>query len=55
MEFQGLKSILALPITKEENPIGFVGFETVKNEVDWTQDEIYLLSKFSKLISLSSG
>ncbi|MHA1200503.1 MAG: GAF domain-containing protein [Candidatus Heimdallarchaeaceae archaeon] len=50
MEFQGVKSILAVPILGEESPIGFVGFETVKKEKQWKEDHLALLKSVSELI-----
>ena len=51
MEFQGLKSILAIPIPGEKTPIGFIGFETVKKEKKWKEEHLELLKKVAELIS----
>lgn len=50
MEFQGLKSILALPILGDKNPIGFIGFETVRKEKQWKEEHLELLKIVSRLI-----
>ncbi|MCE7742963.1 MAG: GAF domain-containing protein [Candidatus Heimdallarchaeota archaeon] len=53
MEFQGVKSILAIPISGEKIPIGFIGFETVKKEKRWKEDHLELLKSVSELILLN--
>ena len=50
MEFQGLKSILAIPIAGEKQPIGFIGFETIKKEKQWKEEHLELLKVVSELI-----
>ena len=50
MEFQGLKSILAIPIVGEQGPIGFIGYETVKKEKQWKEEQLELLKVVSELI-----
>jgi transcriptional regulator with GAF, ATPase, and Fis domain len=50
MEFQGLKSILAIPIIDEKNPIGFIGFETIKKEKQWKNEHLELLKIIAKCI-----
>ncbi len=53
MEFQGVKSILAIPISREDNPIGFIGFETVKKEKKWTEEHLELLKQVAELILMN--
>ena len=50
MEFQGLKSILAIPIHGRENPIGFLGFETIKKEKQWKEEHLEILKTVAELI-----
>ena len=50
MEFQGLKSILAIPIIGDDNPIGFIGFETIKKEKQWKPDHLEALISVSEII-----
>lgn len=50
MEFQGLKSILALPIISKDSAIGFLGFETIRKEKNWTNEHIEALKQVAELI-----
>jgi len=50
MEFQNLKSILAIPIAGEQEPIGFIGYETIKKEKQWKEEHLDLLKAVSDLI-----
>ena len=52
MSFQGLKSILAVPIIKEENTIGFIGYETIKKEKIWNNEDLKALKVVACLIAL---
>jgi GAF domain-containing protein len=51
MNFQGVKSILAVPILKKSNPIGFIGYETVKKENNWKDEDLKALQLVAKLIA----
>lgn len=53
MDFQGLRSILAVPIISDSVSIGFLGFETIKKEENWSEKDLYLLKHVSRLIGLS--
>lgn len=53
MNFQGLKSILAIPIIKDSIPIGFIGFETVKKEAVWKNEDLKALEKVAGLIAIN--
>ncbi len=50
MVFQGLKSILAIPILGKDKPIGFIGFESVKKEKQWKEEHLELLKSVSEFI-----
>jgi len=52
MSFQGLKSILAVPIIKEANTIGFIGYETIKKEKIWNNEDLKALKVVACLIAL---
>ncbi len=51
MNFQGVKSILAVPILKDSNPIGFIGYETVKKEISWKDEDSKALELVADLIA----
>ncbi|MCE7748179.1 MAG: hypothetical protein GPJ51_07270 [Candidatus Heimdallarchaeota archaeon] len=52
MSFQGLKSILAVPIIKETNTIGFIGYETIKKEKIWNNEDLKALKIVACLITV---
>lgn len=50
LEFQNIKSLLTVPLMLENQCIGFVGFDSVKNHHEYSEDEVTLLKVFAKLI-----
>ncbi len=51
MNFQGVKSILAVPIIKEANTTGFIGYETIKKEKLWSNEDLKALELVASLIT----
>jgi len=51
MNFQGVKSILAVPIIKETNTIGFIGYETIKKGRIWNNEDLKALELVASLIT----
>jgi len=50
LQAQTIKSLLAVPMMKGKDCIGFVGFDSVKNDHSYTQKEKKLLKLFSQLL-----
>ncbi|TVR77797.1 MAG: PAS domain S-box protein [Saprospirales bacterium] len=50
LEPQGIKSMLAVPMMSEGEPIGFVGFDSVRDIRKYTQTEKKLLYLFSQML-----
>ena len=49
LERQGVKSLINIPMFSEGNFIGFVGFDSVKNEKVWTHEHINILKIVSEM------
>ncbi len=47
---QGIKSLLAIPLTHDEACIGFVGFDSVKSHYNYADKELQLLNVFSHMV-----
>lgn len=47
---QGIKSLLTLPIRREEKLLGFVGFDSVRQHHYYTEQERLLLSVFAQIL-----
>jgi PAS domain S-box-containing protein len=43
LEAEDVRSFVALPMMSDGQPIGFLGFETVRRETSWNQDTVTLL------------
>lgn len=43
LEFESIKSLVLVPMVYEGRVIGFVGFDSVRSEKTWSQDDITLL------------
>ncbi|SDY51077.1 response regulator [Tindallia californiensis] len=48
---QAIKSLLTIPILMEKKCLGFIGFDSVKKEKKWIEDEIVLLKVMAELFS----
>lgn len=48
---QGIHSMLLIPVADGKNSFGFIGFESVHEEMHWRQDESSLLVNFSQTIA----
>ncbi len=51
IEPQGIRSLLLLPLVQRNKNIGFVGFDAVRADKDFTNNEIILLRIFAELIA----
>jgi len=49
--YQGIKSLLVVPITYKNKPKGFIGFDMVKEATHWESEAINLLRTVSKMIT----
>lgn len=52
LESQNIKSLLAIPIMVENESVGFIGFDSVKDLKTWNDDEVKLLKVLSSLLSI---
>ena len=52
-EMQGIQSLMIAPLLVNRQVIGFVGFDAVREERQWRDDEIALLDLTSNIISLA--
>ncbi|TVP76560.1 response regulator [Thioalkalivibrio sp.] len=50
LEFQGICSLLLLPVMQGENLTGFVGFDAVESVREWSSAEIRFLQVFASLM-----
>lgn len=51
LEYQGVKSILVLPINLKQSLVGFVGFDNVESSEHWSVNDIDLLSTTASVFS----
>ena len=49
LQLQGIKSLIAVPIMDEDTCLGFVGFDAVRQEVDWSEDHISLVKMIAEI------
>ncbi len=47
---QQIKSILCVPVVKDENLIGFFGFDSVREKQEWEENQIALLKVIAELV-----
>ena len=50
LESQGIISLLSIPIFNQNTAIGFIGFETLKNEKKWKQSDVNMLRTVGSII-----
>lgn len=50
LEVQDIKSLLALPLMKEGNCIGFIGFDSVNNHYTYTERDKKILTLFAEML-----
>lgn len=48
---EGIKSLVCVPIYKGDAVAGFIGFDSVRNEKTWREDDINLLRIVGEIIS----
>ncbi len=51
LEPQGVRSLVVVPMTIANELLGFVGFDSVRTQRDWKEDEIYLLRILGNLFA----
>lgn len=51
LEMQNIQSVLVLPLISDNELIGFLGFDSVKEQRTWSNDSIILLRMVSDIIS----
>jgi signal transduction histidine kinase len=49
-ESEGIKSLVLVPLYVEDTDVGFIGFDSVKKEREWTPDTISLLKIVGEII-----
>jgi PAS domain S-box-containing protein len=49
-EFQGILSVLLVPLLQDDRPIGFVGFDAVQAPRDWSEAEVRFLRVLSSIL-----
>lgn len=50
LTMQSIKSVLTVPLMHQNKPIGFVGFDAVKEKRDFSEEEILLLNVFARAL-----
>jgi PAS domain S-box-containing protein len=50
LEAQGIRSLLLVPVLQGDRLTGFVGFDAVNSERDWSSGEIHFLQVFASLM-----
>jgi len=53
LESAGIKSILATPLMSKNNLIGFIGFDSIRDNVKWSEEKISLLKIVGDLLVLA--
>ena len=48
---QGIQSVLVTPMTSDHGLFGFIGFDSVAHERNWTKEEVNLLSMLSGVVA----
>lgn len=51
LEPQGIQSLITLPLTGESQCLGFIGFDAVRNQRDWTDEERGLLRILAEIFA----
>ena len=51
LEYQGIKSILVLPVNVKQKLVGFIGFDDVASSDSWSTNDIDLLSTTASIFS----
>jgi PAS domain S-box-containing protein len=49
LEPQGVRSLITLPLMRDETCVGFVGFDAVRQERSWQDEEVLLLRLLARL------
>ncbi len=50
-ESEGIQSLVCVPMVRQGNVIGFLGFDSVRREKDWSDDEITLLTIVGEMLT----
>ena len=51
LEELGVKSVIVIPIIRDEKLVGFIGFDSVKEERTWADEDIILLKMLCEILS----
>ncbi|HOD39365.1 MAG: Autoinducer 2 sensor kinase/phosphatase LuxQ [bacterium ADurb.Bin243] len=51
MEIEMIKSLVAVPLINKNGPFGFIGFDMIKYEKAWSEEDITMLKIFSEIIT----
>jgi PAS domain S-box-containing protein len=51
LEPQGIQSLITIPLMHEGNCLGYIGFDAVKQEKKWNENELALLKLFAQLLT----
>jgi PAS domain S-box-containing protein len=51
LEEHGIKSVIVIPIIRDEKLAGFIGFDSVKEERTWADEDIILLKMLGEILS----
>jgi PAS domain S-box-containing protein len=55
LEEQGIKSVLIVPLINQNNLIGYIRFDQIRNERTWDANEITILQVTAAALSLAQG
>lgn len=50
MEIEAIKSLLAVPLAGPKSPCGFIGFDMIRYERSWSEEDITMLKIFAEII-----
>jgi PAS domain S-box-containing protein len=51
LEPQGIQSLITIPLMHEDRCLGYIGFDAVKHEKRWNENELALLRLFAQLLT----
>jgi len=50
LEMQEIKSLITIPLTEQDECLGFIGFDAVRQHRDWSETDVALLKLLAELI-----
>ena len=51
MEIEAIKSLVAVPLAGAEGPSGFIGFDMIRHEKSWSDEDITMLKIFAEIVT----